>query len=99
MSLRAHCLCGVLPYLPTAPPPRPLACVFSYPRLRELIEKKDTLIRCFQTPPLFIKCDLKVANLPALLGAKFDVILVDPPWEESARVEIVKQGCGGEIAR
>lgn len=55
-----------------------------YPRLKELISMKDKLVNERATPPMFIKCDLKKFNLKSL-GTKFDVILVDPPWEEYAR--------------
>lgn len=38
------------------------------------------------TPPLFLRTDLRSTRLsPELFGTKFDVILVDPPWEEYVR--------------
>jgi len=42
-----------------------------------LIQKKST-------HPYYIKCDLKTFDL-SKLGTKFDIILVDPPWEEYSR--------------
>nr|XP_027111524.1 N6-adenosine-methyltransferase non-catalytic subunit MTB-like [Coffea arabica] len=57
--------------------------VEDYPKLRELIQKKDEIVAKSNSPPLYLKCDLHEQVLsPELLGTKFDVILVDPPWEE-----------------
>lgn len=36
------------------------------------------------TPPAYLRCDLRTFPL-ASLGSQFDVILVDPPWDEYAR--------------
>jgi mRNA (2'-O-methyladenosine-N6-)-methyltransferase len=55
-----------------------------YPKLKELISLKNDLIRRFATEPMAIKCDLKTFDLTSL-GAKFDVILIDPPWDEYKR--------------
>ncbi|KAJ7969910.1 methyltransferase-like protein 1 [Quillaja saponaria] len=57
--------------------------VEDYPKLRELIQKKDEIVTKSTTPPVYYKCDLKEFELsPEFFGTKFDVILVDPPWEE-----------------
>ncbi|KAK1261181.1 Methyltransferase-like protein 1 [Acorus gramineus] len=57
--------------------------VEDYPKLRELIQKKDEIVSKSATPPYYYKCDLREFNLnPEFFGTKFDVILVDPPWEE-----------------
>ncbi|KAK6925843.1 MT-A70-like [Dillenia turbinata] len=57
--------------------------VEDYPKLRELIQKKDEIVAKAATPPMYFKCDLKEFVLsPEFFGTKFDVILVDPPWEE-----------------
>ncbi|KAK3026046.1 hypothetical protein RJ639_042538 [Escallonia herrerae] len=57
--------------------------VEDYPRLRELIQKKDEIVAKSATPPMYYKCDLREQALsPEFFGTKFDVILVDPPWEE-----------------
>lgn len=57
--------------------------VEDYPKLRELIQKKDEIVAKSASAPLYLKCDLRETILsPELFGTKFDVILVDPPWEE-----------------
>ena len=62
-----------------------------YPKLKELIEAKDARIADRATPPTYKKVDLKTFDLTTL-GTKFDVILIDPPWEEYRRRRIA---CGG----
>lgn len=57
--------------------------VEDYPKLRELIQKKDEIVSKSASSPMYHKCDLKEFELsPEFFGTKFDVILVDPPWEE-----------------
>lgn len=57
--------------------------VEDYPKLRELIQKKDEIVANSATSPMYYKCNLKEFELtPEFFGTKFDVILVDPPWEE-----------------
>jgi hypothetical protein len=57
-----------------------------YPKLKELITRKDQLIAKRATPPMYMQCDLRTTDLgPDVFGTKFDVILVDPPWEEYVR--------------
>ncbi|PIN03364.1 putative N6-adenine methylase involved in transcription regulation [Handroanthus impetiginosus] len=57
--------------------------VEDYPKLRELIQKKDEIVAKSASPPMYYKCDLREQVLsPEFFGTKFDVILVDPPWEE-----------------
>ncbi|CAL5404497.1 unnamed protein product [Camellia sinensis] len=57
--------------------------VEDYPKLRELIQKKDEIVVKSASPPMYYKCDLREHVLsPEFFGTKFDVILVDPPWEE-----------------
>ncbi|CAA0806375.1 Methyltransferase-like protein 1 [Striga hermonthica] len=57
--------------------------VEDYPKLRELIQKKDEIVAKSASPPMYYKCDLREQALsPEFFGTKFDVILVDPPWEE-----------------
>uniref|UniRef100_A0A5B6ZEM6 Putative methyltransferase-like protein 1 n=1 Tax=Davidia involucrata TaxID=16924 RepID=A0A5B6ZEM6_DAVIN len=57
--------------------------VEDYPKLRELIQKKDEIVANSASPPMYYKCDLHEHVLsPEFFGTKFDVILVDPPWEE-----------------
>uniref|UniRef100_A0ACD5Z9X3 Uncharacterized protein n=1 Tax=Avena sativa TaxID=4498 RepID=A0ACD5Z9X3_AVESA len=54
-----------------------------YPKLRELIQRKDEIVANAASPPMYYKCDLREHVLsPEFFGTKFDVILVDPPWEE-----------------
>lgn len=48
--------------------------------------RKDQIVADTATPPMYLKVDLKAVPLsPDLFGTKFDVILVDPPWEEYVR--------------
>jgi mRNA m6A methyltransferase non-catalytic subunit len=57
--------------------------VEDYPKLRELIQRKDEIVAKSASPPMYYKCDLREHVLtPEFFGSKFDVILVDPPWEE-----------------
>ncbi|XP_078164108.1 uncharacterized protein LOC144559051 [Carex rostrata] len=57
--------------------------VEDYPKLRELIQRKDEIVSMSASPPMYYKCDLREQVLsPEFFGTKFDVILVDPPWEE-----------------
>ncbi|XVF63468.1 hypothetical protein PTKIN_Ptkin09bG0089100 [Pterospermum kingtungense] len=57
--------------------------VEDYPKLRELIQKKDEIVAKSASPPMYMKCDLREFELsPDFFGTKFDVILIDPPWEE-----------------
>ncbi|KAE9618293.1 hypothetical protein Lal_00047513 [Lupinus albus] len=57
--------------------------VEDYPKLRELITKKDEIVTKSASAPMYYKCDLNEFELsPEFFGTKFDVILVDPPWEE-----------------
>ncbi|PSS33398.1 Methyltransferase-like protein [Actinidia chinensis var. chinensis] len=59
------------------------AVVEDYPKLRELIQKKDEIVAKSASTPMYFKCDLHEHVLsPEFFGTKFDVILVDPPWEE-----------------
>lgn len=52
----------------------------NYPKLNKLLNLKTEHINIRATPPMFIKDDLKTFNLGSI--GKFDVILIDPPWEE-----------------
>lgn len=57
--------------------------VEDYPKLRELIQKKDEIVTNSATAPMYYKSNLREQVLsPEFFGTKFDVILVDPPWEE-----------------
>ncbi|XWS28290.1 hypothetical protein CRYUN_Cryun25bG0055000 [Craigia yunnanensis] len=57
--------------------------VEDYPKLRELIQKKDEIVVKSASPPMYMKCDLREFELsPDFFGTKFDVILIDPSWEE-----------------
>lgn len=51
-----------------------------YPKLNELIKRKNEVLSKRATPPMSLKTDLKSFDLSVL--GKFDVILIDPPWEE-----------------
>jgi len=52
-----------------------------YPKIERLIKLKDEILAKRATPAMSLKCDLKNFDLGSL-GTKFDVVLVDPPWEE-----------------
>ncbi|XP_073297528.1 N6-adenosine-methyltransferase non-catalytic subunit MTB-like [Primulina huaijiensis] len=57
--------------------------VEDYPKLRDLIQRKDEIVAKSASCPMYYKCDLREQVLSQeLFGTKFDVILVDPPWEE-----------------
>ncbi|RAL54966.1 hypothetical protein DM860_013662 [Cuscuta australis] len=57
--------------------------VEDYPKLRELLQKKDEIVAKVASTPMYYKCDLREQELsPEFFGTKFDVILIDPPWEE-----------------
>ncbi|CAN4105562.1 unnamed protein product [Withania somnifera] len=57
--------------------------VEDYPKLRELIQRKDEIVVKAASAPMYFKCDLHEHELSSeFFGTKFDVILIDPPWEE-----------------
>ncbi|CAN4115367.1 unnamed protein product [Withania somnifera] len=57
--------------------------VEDYPKLRELIQRKDEIVVNAASAPMYFKCNLHEHELsPEFFGTKFDVILIDPPWEE-----------------
>jgi len=55
-----------------------------YPKLKELASRKDERIAERATPPTSKRVDLRDFDLTSL-GTKFDVILIDPPWDEYRR--------------
>ncbi|XP_030383882.1 N6-adenosine-methyltransferase non-catalytic subunit [Scaptodrosophila lebanonensis] len=65
-----------------------------YPKLRELIRLKDKLIQDTASAPMYLKADLKTLDVKTL-GAKFDVILIEPPLEEYARAAPAVATVGG----
>lgn len=56
-----------------------------FPAKRQLMERKEELVRASAVPPAYLRCDLRSFPLSSLLPMKFDVILIDPPLEEYAR--------------
>ncbi|CAM0140687.1 unnamed protein product [Umbelopsis sp. WA50703] len=52
-----------------------------YPKLQELIKEKDNLATATAGFPWSLQADLRKLDLQHL-QCKFDVIIVDPPWEE-----------------
>ena len=66
-----------------------------YPKLKELIGAKDAKVTERATPPTYKKVDLKTFDLTTL-GTKFDVVLIDPPWEEYRRRAIAAGGLEDE---
>ena len=77
-----------LPNPPTAASARPSTAFHHVPRppLHGLPQISTRAPR----PPRYKKVDLKTFDLTSL-GTKFDVILIDPPWEEYRRRKIA---CG-----
>ena len=69
-----------------------------YPKLARLLAAKDAMVESRRTPPMHVQADLRTFDLRSL-GTKFDVIYIDPPWEEYARRAapfiVVGQGGGG----
>ena len=55
-----------------------------YPKLKRLLELKTELIEERAVPAQYLKADLLNYDL-SKIGNKFDVIYIDPPWEEYAR--------------
>lgn len=55
-----------------------------YPKLKELIRRKDEKIRETNPKPMYLNCDLRSFRLRDLI-CKFDVILIEPPLEEYKR--------------
>ena len=54
-----------------------------FPTRRELVELKREHVSKYAASPQYLKCDLKTFKLsPVTLGSRFDVILVDPPWDQ-----------------
>ncbi|KAF8065623.1 mettl14 [Scenedesmus sp. PABB004] len=57
-----------------------------YPHLQRLAALKDKQVRAHTTPPYALRADLRKLQLSKeVFGTKFDVVLIDPPWEEYAR--------------
>lgn len=53
--------------------------------LEQLIKAKNAMVARYATPPAYLQADLKTLKLGTeTFGTKFDVIIVDPPWEEYA---------------
>jgi N6-adenosine-specific RNA methylase IME4 len=51
-----------------------------YPKTQELLKMKNALLKKRNHPAMYLKSDIRevdFANFP-----KFDVVLIDPPWEE-----------------
>lgn len=59
---------------------RPEERFIEYPKLKELIKLKNELIQKRNHPARYIKTDLLGFDFEQL--GKFDVIHVDPPWQE-----------------
>ncbi len=62
-----------------------------------LARPQEAIIRARATAPAYLRCDLRTFPLSvASLGSKFDVILIDPPWDEYARRAAALGGAGGD---
>ncbi|KAH3745173.1 N6-adenosine-methyltransferase non-catalytic subunit [Pelomyxa schiedti] len=55
-----------------------------YPKLEKLVKLKDRAVEASAPPAMWLSADLLTFDLESL-GSKFDVIYIDPPWEEYAR--------------
>jgi len=66
-----------------------------YPKLKELVDLKDRRIAERATPPTCKRVDLRNFDLTTL-GTKFDVVLIDPPWEEYRRRKLAAGMDGDE---
>lgn len=62
----------------------PLCRFNQYPRWAKLIQAKETVHQTRVHPAQKAKCDLRTFDLSSL-GCQFDVILIDPPWDEYVR--------------
>eukprot|EP00775_Hariotina_reticulata_P013793 gene13793-13914_t len=57
-----------------------------YPQLQRLIQLKNQQVDSYRMPPYALRADLRRLKLSKeLFGTRFDVILIDPPWEEYVR--------------
>lgn len=52
-----------------------------YPKLKRLVQLKDSLVTRVAHPPTYLKADLRKFNLGSLIPVKYDVVLIDPPLE------------------
>ena len=52
-----------------------------YPKLKELIRLKDELVEKTASPAMYLKCDLRTIDLKTEIGGRFDVLLIDPPFD------------------
>eukprot|EP00340_Litonotus_pictus_P002010 CAMPEP_0170525056 /NCGR_PEP_ID=MMETSP0209-20121228/10519_1 /TAXON_ID=665100 ORGANISM="Litonotus pictus, Strain P1" /NCGR_SAMPLE_ID=MMETSP0209 /ASSEMBLY_ACC=CAM_ASM_000301 /LENGTH=423 /DNA_ID=CAMNT_0010814097 /DNA_START=93 /DNA_END=1360 /DNA_ORIENTATION=+ len=59
-----------------------------YPKLNELIKRKNEILNKRATPAMCLKADLKTFDLSSL--GKFDVILIDPPWQDYVSDQVKK---------
>jgi len=55
-----------------------------YPKLAKLLSAKQHIVETRKTPAMYVKADLRTFDLRSL-GTKFDIIYIDPPWEEYTR--------------
>ncbi len=62
-----------------------------YPKLKELVDCKDQLITDRATPPTYKRVNLRDFDLKTL-GSNFDVVLIDPPWEEYRQRKLAAGG-------
>ncbi|KAJ1917135.1 N6-adenosine-methyltransferase subunit mettl14 [Tieghemiomyces parasiticus] len=53
-----------------------------YPKLHELVRRKDALVAQRATPAMTLRTDLRQFPLASLGPRFFDVIVIDPPWKE-----------------
>lgn len=56
-----------------------------HPDLARLASCKNDIAERYATPPFYLQADLRNLKLSTeTFGTKFDVVLIDPPWEEYA---------------
>jgi N6-adenosine-specific RNA methylase IME4 len=59
----------------------PATRYIEYPKLERVVKLKDEILKLRNTPAMYMQCDLKTFDF-SQLGTDFDVVLMDPPWEE-----------------
>jgi mRNA (2'-O-methyladenosine-N6-)-methyltransferase len=62
----------------------PATRYIEYPKLERVVQLKNEILKVRNTPAMYLQCDMKTFDF-STLGTDFDVVLMDPPWEEYAQ--------------
>merc|ERR1719171_1834302 len=62
----------------------PATRYIEYPKLERVVQLKNEILKVRNTPAMYMQCDMKTFDF-STLGTDFDVVLMDPPWEEYAQ--------------